>query len=169
MRSSTNSGGSGCTDREFMMRACAWEARLSSATLRTAICSRRAWMVSKGEVATVSRVEGDGRSMYTTVASPSSLLVSLRLVLSLRLLARSTLGLLLSVSVDALVSVDGIGVARSGEGGGGGGGGGGGDSCGSDSSGVRMLGDDAWDSCARVVVSDGGPDDGCVIVCVELA
>jgi len=126
-------------------------------------------MVSKGEVAIVARVEGDGRSMYTTVASPSSLLVSLRLVLSLRLLARSTLGLLLSVSVDALVSVDGIGVARSGEGGGGGGGGGGGDSCGSDSSEVRMLGDDAWDSCARVVVSDGGPDDGCVIVCVELA
>ena len=97
----------------------------------------------------VSRVEDDGRSMYT-FASPPSLLVSVRLVLSLRLLARSTLGLLLLVSVAALVSVGGIGAARSGEGGGGGGA-----WCDSGSSGVMMMLGNGWDSCACVVVSGG--------------
>lgn len=107
------------------MRACAWDARWSSATLRIAIFSRRAWRVAKGEM-TVSAGFDDGclvGFIDTTVVSSPSLLESLRLVLSPWLPARSGLGLLLSESVAALVSINGGGIVWSGEGGGGGGGG----------------------------------------------
>lgn len=88
-----------------MMRACAWDARWSNATLRVAILSRRAWSVNKGQM-TVDEGFGNGRSMDTTVISSPSLLVLL---------------LLLSVSVAALVSINGSGTVWAGEGGGGGG------------------------------------------------
>lgn len=52
-----------------------------------------------------------GCSVSIALVSPPSLLVSLRLVLSLRLLARSALGLPLSVPVAALVSINGGDVA----------------------------------------------------------
>ena len=120
MKSPTTSGGRGCTDRDLMMRACACDARWSSATVRMAILSRRAWRVVKGEMIVAAGFD-DGCSMDTTVVSSPSLLVSLKLVLSPRLLARSALGLLLSVPVDALVSINGTGVVCAGEGGGGGG------------------------------------------------
>jgi hypothetical protein len=110
MRSPTTSSGSGCTDRDLMMRACACDARWSSATLRMAIWSRRAWRVAKGEMAVAEGLDG-GCSVSIALVSPPSLLVSLRLVLSLRLLARSALGLLLSVPVAALVSINGGDVA----------------------------------------------------------
>jgi len=89
-----------------MMRACAWDARWSNATLRVAILSRRAWSVNKGQM-TAAAGFGNGRSMDTTVISSPSLLVLL---------------LLLSVSVTALVSINGSGTVWAGEGGGGGGG-----------------------------------------------
>ena len=101
-----------------MTRACACAARLSSATLRAAICSRRVCKLPNEEEAAAGG--GDARAMYTVSLSPS-LLVSLRLVLSSRLLRCSALVPLL-VSVAVFVNAIGTACMRSGEGGGGGGG-----------------------------------------------